>query len=135
MFQLRYSETEVMGALPEITKFSGTLKACEKPETENNMRSIVYGIAVVIKLSSGSLTYRSVNFGKVLQKEGLSGLSGSPTRDLSHPKDQQAGDVKYCLRRVFCSSKLVRASSYRGVRDRRETRTEGSKERTRTLKT
>ena len=66
-----------MGALPEITKFSGTLRACEQPETENKMRSIFYGIAVVIKLSSGSLTYRSVNFGKVLQKEGLTGLYGS----------------------------------------------------------
>ena len=75
-----------MGSLPEITKFSDTLETCEEPETENKMRSIVYGIAVVIKLSSGSLTYRSVNFGKVLQKEGLSGLSGSRTRDLSHPK-------------------------------------------------
>ena len=79
-------KTEVMGALLEKTKFSGTLRACEEPETENKMRSIVYGIAVVIKLSSGSLTYRSVNFGKVLQKEGLLGLSGSRTRDLSHPK-------------------------------------------------
>ena len=81
-----------MGALFEITKFSGTLRACEQPETENKMRSIfygIYGIAVVIKLSKGSLTYRSVHFGKVLQKEGLSGLSGSRTRDLSHPK--QAG--------------------------------------------
>ena len=78
-----------MGALFEITKFSGTLRACEQPETENKMRSIFYGIAVVIKLSKGSLTYRSVHFGKVLQKEGLSGLSGSRTRDLSHPK--QAG--------------------------------------------
>ena len=57
-----------MGALFEITKFSGTLRACEEPETENKMRSIFYGIAVVIKLSSGSLTYRSVNFGKVFQK-------------------------------------------------------------------
>ena len=75
-----------MESLPEITKLSDTLKTCEEPETENKMRSIVYGIAVVIKLSSGSLTYRSVNFGKVLQKEGLSGLSGSRTRDLSHPK-------------------------------------------------
>ena len=71
-----------MGALLEITKFSGTLRACEQPETENKMRSIFYGIAVVIKLSSGSLSYRSVNF----QKEELSGLSGSRTRDLSHPK-------------------------------------------------
>ena len=59
-----------MGALFEITKFSGTLRACEQPETENKMRSIFYGIAVVIKLSKGSLTYQSVNFGKVLQKEG-----------------------------------------------------------------
>ena len=75
-----------MGALPEIKKFSGTLRACEEPETENKMRSIVYGIAVVIELSKGSLTYRSVNFGKVLQKEGVLGLSGSRTRDLSHPK-------------------------------------------------
>ena len=75
-----------MGALPEIKKFSGTLRACEEPETENKMRSIVYSIAVVIRLSKGSLTYRSVNFGKVLQKEGLSGLSRSRTRDLSHPK-------------------------------------------------
>ena len=55
-----------MGALFEITKFSGTLRACEQPETENKMRSIFYGIAVVIKLSKGS--YQSVNFGKVLQK-------------------------------------------------------------------
>ena len=75
-----------MGALFEITKLSGTLRACGEPETENKMRSIFYGIAVVIKLPKGSLTYRSVNFGKVLQKEGLSGLSGSRTRDLSHPK-------------------------------------------------
>ena len=29
-----------MGALFEITKFSGTLRACEQPETENKMRSI-----------------------------------------------------------------------------------------------
>ena len=62
-----------MGALLEKTKFSGTLRACEEPETENKMRSIFYGIAVVIKLSKGSLTYRSVNFGKVLQKEGTIG--------------------------------------------------------------
>ena len=75
-----------MGALFEITKFSGTLRACGQPETENKKRSIFYGIALVIKLSSGSLSYRSVNFGKVLQKEGLSGLSGSRTRDLSHSK-------------------------------------------------
>ena len=51
------------------------------------------------------------------------------------PLDQQAGDVKCGLGRVFSLSRLVRASSNRGVRDRRETRTEGSKERTRTLKT
>ena len=75
-----------MGALLEKTKLSGTLRACEEPETENKMRSIFYGIAVVIKLSKGSLTNRSVNFEKVFQKERLSGLSGSPTRDLSHPK-------------------------------------------------
>ena len=75
-----------MGALLEKTKFSGTLRACEQPETENKMRSIFYGIAVVIKLSKGSLTNRFVDFGKVFQKEGLSGLSGSRTRDLSHPK-------------------------------------------------
>ena len=31
----------------------------EEPETENKMRSIVYGIAVVINLSKGSLTYRA----------------------------------------------------------------------------
>ena len=86
------------------------LRACEEPETENKMRSIIYGIAVVIKLSSGSLTYRSVNFWKVLQKEGLLGLSGSRTRDLSHPKplDQQAGDVKCGLGRVFYSLLLYK---------------------------
>ena len=75
-----------MGGLFEKTKFSATLRACEEPETENKMRSIFYGSAVVIKLSRGSLTYRSVNFGNVFQKEGISGLSGSRTRDLSHPK-------------------------------------------------
>ena len=75
-----------MGALLEKTKFNGTLRACEEPETENKMRSIFYGIAVVIKLSKGSLTCLSDNFGKVLQKEGLSGRSGSRTRDLLHPK-------------------------------------------------
>ena len=75
-----------MGALLEKTKFSGTLRACEQPETENKMRSIFYGIAVVIKLSKGSLTNQSVNFEQVFQKEELSGLSGSRTRDLSHPK-------------------------------------------------
>ena len=75
-----------MGALLEKTKFSGTLRACEEPETENKMRSIFYGIAVVIKLSKGSLTNRFVDFGKVFQKEGFLGLSGSRTRDLSHPK-------------------------------------------------
>ena len=58
-----------MGALFEITKFSGTLRACEQPETENKMRSIFYGIAVVINLSKESLTRQSVNFGKVFQKE------------------------------------------------------------------
>ena len=75
-----------MGALLEKTKFSGTLRACEEPETENKMRFIFYGIAVVIKLSKGSLTNQSVNFEQVFQKEELSGLSGSRTRDLSHPK-------------------------------------------------
>ena len=75
-----------MGDLLEKTKFSGTVRGCEEPETENKMRSIFYGSAVVIKLSRGSLTYRSVNFGSVFQKEGISGLSGSRTRDLSHPK-------------------------------------------------
>ena len=75
-----------MGALLEKTKFSGTLRACEEPETENKMRSIFYGIAVVINLSKESLTRQSVNFGKVFQKEYLLGLSGSRTRDLSHPK-------------------------------------------------
>ena len=63
--------TEVMGALLQKTKFRGTLRACEEPETENKMRSIFYGIAVVIKLSKGSLTRWSVNFGKILQNEGL----------------------------------------------------------------
>ena len=58
-----------MGALLEKTKFRGTLRACEEPETEKKMRSIFYGIAVVIKLSKGSLICRSVNFGKVLQKD------------------------------------------------------------------
>ena len=53
-----------MGALLEKTKFSGTLRACEEPETENKMRSIFYGIAVVINLSNGSLTLWSVNFGR-----------------------------------------------------------------------
>ena len=75
-----------MGDLLEKTKFGGTLRGCEEPETENKMRSIFYGSAVVIKLSRGSLTYRSVNFGSVFQKERISGLSGSRTRDLSHPK-------------------------------------------------
>ena len=58
-----------MGALFEIIKFSGMLRACEEPETENKMRSIFYGIAVVINLSKESLTRQSVNFGKVFQKE------------------------------------------------------------------
>ena len=58
-----------MGALFEITKLSGTLRACGEPETENKMRSIFYGIAVVINLSKESLTRQSVNFGKVFQKE------------------------------------------------------------------
>ena len=58
-----------MGALLEKTKFRGTLRACDEPETENNMRSIFYGIAVVINLSKESLTRQSVNFGKVFQKE------------------------------------------------------------------
>ena len=73
-----------MGALPEKTKLSGTLRACEEPETENKMRSIFYGIAVVIKLSKGSLTYQSVKEGS--PKGRMLGLSGSRTRDLSHPK-------------------------------------------------
>ena len=30
-----------MGALFEVTKFSGTLRACEQPETENKMRSTI----------------------------------------------------------------------------------------------
>ena len=51
------------GALLEKTKFRGTLRAWEELETENKMRSIVYGIAIVINLSKGSLTYQSVNFG------------------------------------------------------------------------
>ena len=68
-----------MGALLEKTKFSGTLGVLRNQKRKNKMRSIFYGIAVVIKLSMGSLTYRSVNFGKVFQKEGLSGLSGSRT--------------------------------------------------------
>ena len=68
-----------MGALLEKTKFSGTLGVLRNQKRKNEMRSIFYGIAVVIKLSMGSLTYRSVNFGKVFQKEGLSGLSGSRT--------------------------------------------------------
>ena len=68
-----------MGALLEKTKFSGTLGVLRNQKRKNKMRSIFYGIAVVIKLSMGSLTYRSVNFGKVFQKEGLWGLSGSRT--------------------------------------------------------
>ena len=66
-----------MGALLEKTKFSGTLRACEEPEP------IFYGIAVVIKLSKGSLNYRSVNFGKVLQSEGLNG-EGVTALDFQH---------------------------------------------------
>ena len=92
-----------MGALFEITKFSGTLRACEEPETENKMRSIVYGIAVVIKFSSGSLTYRSVNFGKVLQSNP--GPLAPKARIM--PLDQQAGLV--CgLGRVFYSLLLLK---------------------------
>ena len=124
-----------MGSLPEITKFSDTLKTCEEPETENKMRSIVYGIAVVIKLSSGSLTYQSVPKGGTIGPVRESNPGPLAPKARIMPLDQQAGDVKCCLGRVFSLSKLVRASSYRGVRDRRETRTEGSKERTRTLKT
>ena len=41
-----------MGALFEIIKFSGMLRACEEPETENKMRSIFYGIAVVIAFAA-----------------------------------------------------------------------------------
>ena len=95
-----------MGALLEKTKFSGKLRACEEPEP------IFYGIAVVIKLSKGSLTYRSVNFGKVLQNEGLSGLSGSRTRDLSHPSENHAtrptDRVRCGLGRVFYSLLLYK---------------------------
>ena len=58
---LNRKKAEVMRALLEKTKFNGTLRACEEPETENKMRSIFYGIAVVIKLSKGSLTCRSDN--------------------------------------------------------------------------
>ena len=50
-----------MGALLEKTKLSGTLRACEEPDTENKMRSIFYGSAVVINLSKESLTRQSVN--------------------------------------------------------------------------
>ena len=41
-----------MGDLLEKTKFSGTLRGCEEPETENKMRSIFYGIAVVIAFAA-----------------------------------------------------------------------------------
>ena len=74
------------------------------------MRSIFYGIAVVIKLSSGSLTYRSVNFGKVLQKKGVLGLNPGPLAPKARimPLDQQAGGVKCGLGRVFYSLLLLK---------------------------
>ena len=53
---LTEKKTEVMGALLEKTKFSGTLRACEEPEMESKMRSIFYGIAVVINLSNAPFT-------------------------------------------------------------------------------
>ena len=49
---LTEKKAEVMGALFEIIKFSGMLRACEEPETENKMRSIFYGIAVVIAFAA-----------------------------------------------------------------------------------
>ena len=93
-----------MGALLELTKFSGTLRACEQPETENKMRSIFYGIAVVIKLSSGSLTYRSVGIGPV--RESNPGPLAPKARIM--PLDQQAGDDKCGLGRVFYSLLLLK---------------------------
>ena len=99
-----------MGALLEKTKFSGTLRACEEAEMESKMRSIFYGIAVVINLSKESLTRQSV-------KGFPKGVAIGPVRESNPgplapkarimPLDQQAGDVKCGLGRVFYSLLLL----------------------------